>query len=115
MDPRKKLGNLGEEKVARYLEQQGYTILARNFTSKSGELDLIAHKDDVIAFVEVKTRQHHYFATSQVVIPSKQRKIIKTAKYYIMVNQLSEKTFRFDIAIVSPMDIEYIPNAFYGA
>ena len=51
----KKLGNLGEEISARFLEKRGYSVIERNYLRKVGEIDLICKKDEVIHFVEVKT------------------------------------------------------------
>jgi len=50
-------GRRGEERAARYLARHGYTILARNVRAASGELDIVARKDQLLAFVEVKTHR----------------------------------------------------------
>lgn len=50
-------GKLGESKVCEYLAERGYTISARNYRIKGGEIDIIAENGDYIAFVEVKTRK----------------------------------------------------------
>ena len=49
-------GKAGEEHIARWLESQGYEILARNFHSRYGEIDIVAQRPPYIAFVEVKAR-----------------------------------------------------------
>ena len=49
-------GKAGEEHIARWLESQGYEILARNFHSRYGEIDIVAQRPPYIAFVEVKPR-----------------------------------------------------------
>lgn len=113
---RKELGNQGEAVVARYLEKEGYTILCRNFLCKRGEIDLIAQKDEIISFVEVKTRKVAYFALSSVVTRSKQRKIIASAKSFLLSWGLSGYVYRFDVATVlvcgARQEVDYIPNAF---
>ena len=48
-------GNAGEEKATEFLKNQGYSIIERNFRTKGGEVDIIALKDDVVVFVEVKS------------------------------------------------------------
>jgi putative endonuclease len=111
-------GYNAEQLVADYLQQQGYTILARNYTIKSGEIDIIARKDEVVAFVEVKMRSTHYFNLSLVVDRSKQRKIIITALHYATRNSYTQHVLRFDVALVESnlendtLNINYIPNAF---
>jgi putative endonuclease len=55
-DPRRRLGALGEQLAAEHLERLGYRIVGRNYRTRWGELDLIAHDGRLLAFVEVKTR-----------------------------------------------------------
>lgn len=108
------LGNQGEEAVAQYLTQQGYRIIARNFKKRGGEIDIIATYHDIIACIEVKTRTKEYFNISEVVTPQKQRKIITTAKYFLMEQKISDMACRFDIATVA-LDtgtIHHFPGAF---
>jgi putative endonuclease len=110
------LGQGGEACVAQWLEQNGYKVLAQNFRTRHGEVDLIATKKKVVAFVEVKTRKHEYFPIAQVVTLSKQRKIIAAAKAYIVEHELEGYVFRFDVAAVLALSdkplIDYIEDAF---
>jgi putative endonuclease len=115
---RNELGRTGEALVADKLVNDGYHIDAINFRQRYGEIDIIAHKENLIIFVEVKLRQTHYFNLSEVVTRSKQLKIIKTAKYYLAMHHYRQADFvcRFDIACVEQIngvyEIHYIPNAF---
>ena len=52
----KLIGALGEYHAARHLREKGYDIFSGNFSSNTGEIDIVAFKDNVISFVEVKTR-----------------------------------------------------------
>jgi len=110
------LGIQGEDLVVRYLEERGCTIRARNFSSKTGEIDIVAGTSELLMFVEVKTRSSSYFHTSHVITHNKQRRIISTAKYYLVLNNITDRACRFDVALVdgSTETIEYISNAFYG-
>ncbi len=56
MDPRRKLGDLGEDEAARHLERLGYEILDRNFRTRYGELDVVSATEGCLVFCEVKTR-----------------------------------------------------------
>ncbi len=118
MQQTKQLGFSGEHAVAEFITKQNFKILFQNYTSHYGEIDLIAQRDELIVFVEVKTRKTNYFPTSTVVTYSKQLKITKTAKYFVMQNQIVDKVLRFDVATVTvnkdEYDINYIENAFYG-
>ncbi len=110
------LGKKGEDVVADYLQQKGYAILAQNYRSKLGEIDIIARKNETLAFVEVKLRKNPYFPMTQLITPSKQKKIIKTAEIYRAKKGIINANFRFDIALVTlpntQPSITYIDNAF---
>lgn len=117
INSRRNFGNFGEDMIAAWLTQRSYTVLERNYTTRWGEIDLIAKKDDVIAFIEVKTRKKIYFSVATVVTRTKQKKIIRTAHHYILAHHLNEKIFRFDVATVTPDEnnqyhVDYIENAF---
>ena len=110
------LGACGEDVVSQFLQKQGYDILKRNYRCKYGEIDLIAQKNEVIAYVEVKTRTCDYFPISTVVIPRKKKRIITTAKLFCLEHCICDKVCRFDIATVvaanGSFEIDYIENAF---
>lgn len=111
------LGKQGEEFTQQWLKKNKYTILAINYRTKRGEIDIIARHKNVIAFVEVKLRSHNYFQLSQVITLTKQKKIIACAYDYIMRHAIptSSCILRFDIALLhydGSFSLEYIPNAF---
>lgn len=109
------VGVEGEERIAQHLEKYGFSILERNFTVRSGEVDIIACKDELLVFVEVKTRSQAHFNTSEVITRSKQKKIILAAKTYLMRQNFTHKVCRFDVALIDNCSskITYLPNAFY--
>lgn len=112
----KELGNSGENRILEFLKKQNFKILEKNYRTKLGEIDIIAKKNNIISFIEVKTRKNAYFPISQVVNHTKQQKIIKTAKIYIQKNNISNTICRFDVATVLFQNytykIDYIENAF---
>ncbi|MFA6527085.1 MAG: YraN family protein [Candidatus Babeliales bacterium] len=116
MRPTSSLGRKGEEAVATWLKQHGYTILECNYRTRCGEVDIIASNHEIMAFVEVKTRTTEYFPTHLVVNKRKQNKVIKAALHYMVKHRISDKVIRFDIASVTPVEggfaVDYIPNAF---
>lgn len=88
-DPRIVLGQSGEELAVRYLMLNGYVILHRNFRCRIGEIDVIASKDDVLTFVEVKTRNSILAGfPAEAVTFAKQQKIRRVAQYYLLVEGL---------------------------
>ena len=110
------LGKEGEEAVANWLKKNKFKILEKNYHKRCGEIDIVAMKNDLVVFVEVKTRKSKHFPLSDLIVHSKQQKIILTAKSFVLQNNLSNKILRFDVALVEKKDcswdISYIPNAF---
>lgn len=109
----------GENYAAKYLKQKGYKILNRNFNVKFAEVDIIAQKGEILAFVEVKQRKTTSFGLPREAVgPEKQKKIRKAASLY-MVKFKPKLQPRFDvIEIYGKCDgkekprIEHIKNAF---
>lgn len=99
---RQKLGKRGEDLVGEYLEQQGYSILVKNWhAGRYGEIDLIATQGDEIVFIEVKTRLGKGFGNPEEAVNKfKQEKLRLAAQAFILAHpQLNFKP-RFDVAAV---------------
>ncbi|MGB8467441.1 MAG: YraN family protein [Candidatus Babeliales bacterium] len=112
----KTLGTAGEQAVIAWLRAQGFQIHHHSYRTRWAEIDIIAQKGNTVAFIEVKTRSHIYFHTSEIIVPGKQRRMIRAAQAYASKNQLYAVIIRFDIALVTwdnnkPI-VTYIPNAF---
>lgn len=118
MNERAQLGQQGERAVVEYLQKKKFKVLATNYSTRLGEIDIIAQYQDLLVFVEVKTRTNPQFEISSVVTHSKQRKIIAATKGYMLEHRVSNKICRFDVATVTFYNqtyaIEYIESAFYG-
>ena len=84
----KRLGKSGEDYACRYLQRRGYKIMARNFRCRRyGEIDIVAQKNGVLYFVEVKTRSSfRYGLPCEAVTAAKQAKIYRCAEYYLQLN-----------------------------
>lgn len=99
----RKSGYEGEEAAAAFLVRQGYEVLARNYTIRGAEVDIIAREADCIAFVEVKQRTTlRYAAPRESVTPAKQRRICMAALRWLQENGLPDAKVRFDIVEVTP-------------
>jgi putative endonuclease len=113
---KKLLGREGEDLAARYLIKQGYRILERNFSTRSGEIDLIALHDGVVVFVEVKTRTSDAFGAPELAVtPRKQQRMVKAALAYIKYKKLHQVPCRFDVVAITTaaeQEVELIRNAF---
>lgn len=94
---RSEIGQQGEDAACEYLVSKGYKILCRNFHSRFGEIDIIASCGRYIVFDEVKARGDTKIARpAEFVEFSKQKKIEKTAQYYLMKNRTDLQP-RFDV------------------
>lgn len=100
----KELGYKGEETAAHYLKSKGYEILQNNFTVRGGEIDLIARKNNILIFVEVKTRSNGAFGTgSESVSGFKRMRLRRTAARWLAINRMNDDTdYRLDVIEIMP-------------
>jgi putative endonuclease len=109
-------GKIGEKISRDYLIKNGYTILETNYKNKIGEIDIIALSNDIVVFVEVKSRTNtKYGYAFEAVNISKQRKIINTSFIYIKNNKMDNFQLRYDIIevyLTNNLSINHIENAF---
>ena len=101
-------GNIAEEKACAYLLENGYAIVDKNFYSRFGEIDIIASKESVLHFVEVKSGED-YEKAIQNITPSKLSKMIKTADIY-MKKKAYEGDYTFDAIIVTPQELTLVED-----
>jgi len=115
---RQQLGQQGELAAVQYLQDQGFTIIARNYKKFFGEIDIIAQRKNIIAFVEVKTRSNVTISMHELISPSKQHKIIQVARTFMstLENPCDDTVYRFDVALIHAQqnknELTYIANAF---
>ncbi len=103
----------GEEIVQNYLIEGGYRILERNFRFHHREVDIIAAKDDILVFVEVKSRKDGDFGRGfEAISDMKKRNIISVARYYTQKKGLQDCNVRFDVASLDRGALQYFENAF---
>lgn len=112
------LGRWGEDQVALRLEAAGYTILARRYRTRYGEIDLIAENGTFLAFVEVKLRRRGGMVSGREAVDArKQERLRRTAQLYLSEHETARQP-RFDVAEVTGPDaggaaeICYMENAF---
>jgi putative endonuclease len=110
---KKLLGKKGERLVAKYLKNQGFTIIKRNYKTPFGEADIIAKDGDETVFVEVKTRANQNFGLPREAVDyTKQNRYKKIANYFWIQTGV-EPNARFDVAeVYDGKQIEYYKNAF---
>ena len=107
------VGARAEDAACAFLEAKGYGILGRNLRLGRGELDIVARKDGVTAFIEVKYRRSGRFGTpAEAVTPLKMRRMLDAATCYAAQHGLLETPLRFDIIELSAGNIRHIEGAF---
>ena len=105
----KNYGDKCENLATSFLEQNGFVILERNyFARKLGEIDIIASRDDVLHFIEVKSGKTDFDPVYNVT-PSKLRKVINSAHYYMKTKGL-DAVFSIDALILRHDEVEFIEN-----
>lgn len=114
------IGKAGEAIACRYLKLFGYAIVARNYITPLGEIDIIAEDGDVLVFVEVKMRRSDLYGLPEEAVNSrKMQKLTRLAQLYIKKKNLYDKEARFDIVSITAegrfgkKNIRLIKNAFY--
>ena len=105
-------GALGELRAEQHLAAQGFEILAHNYRIPGAEIDLIARKDELIVFAEVKLRKRGAAYGRFSVTPDKQRRISRGALAYMAKNGLMTCQARFDVIEIQGEMITHFPNAF---
>ena len=112
------IGKTGEKLAQKHLLENGYAILETNWRLGKMEADIIAYREGVIVFVEVKTRSSVLFGEPQEFVnEKKQQSYIKMANAYVQMNHRTEEV-RFDIIAIEMSNTEYhlnhLENAFYA-
>jgi len=99
---RELLGRWGEKRCQRFLKRKGLKTLMRNFSCKTGEIDLImVDTDRTIVFVEVRTRADETFGSveSSITAPKKAR-LLRTARYFLATHDIDDRPVRFDVITI---------------
>ncbi|MDP4089763.1 MAG: YraN family protein [Bacillota bacterium] len=116
---KKDIGNFGEDIALEHLIREGYNLLARNFRSKTGEIDIILKRNNILCFVEVKTRYNDKFGSPGECINNKKKSAItRTALRYMAAERLYRFNVRFDVIEVllnyndNSYSINHIMSAF---
>lgn len=104
-------GIKAEKMAALYLKTKGYQILEERYKTSYGEIDIIARKKNLIAFIEVKARQTKEQALESITARMRKR-ISDSALYYISQSEAGDDDYRFDVITVSPpFSIEHLEHA----
>jgi putative endonuclease len=107
-------GRAGEERAVKFLGEKGMRLIARNYRTREGEVDIIALDGDTVVFIEVKTWGSLGFDTlEQSINRKKQKRIIETAKHFLQYHRkYSDMCIRFDILFLDNAGITHLKSAF---
>ena len=113
-------GQEGEKAAVKFLKKRGYRIVEKNYRHKAGEIDIIAEQDQVLVFVEVKSRADNEMGEPlEAVTPHKQRKIGQVAKGFMAQHRIENRDCRFDVVGIKgnpnqpkTWEIELVQDAF---
>lgn len=101
--PRSRLGDTGERYAERKLDERGWTVLARKWRGRPGEIDLIADQGELIVFVEVKTRRgESHGRAEEAVSPGKCARLIQLGQQFLEANpEFEERFWRVDLVAIT--------------
>jgi putative endonuclease len=111
-------GSAAESAAAKFLERRGYRIVAYNYRTRLGEIDLIAEDRGTLVFIEVKARATDRFGSpGEAITPAKQARIARLAQQFLTARRLGDRPCRFDAVLISGEDprsqrIELVTAAF---
>ncbi len=109
----KDFGVAGEKAAEKFLKKNGYRIIQKNYRTPLGEIDIVAEQDNVLVFIEVKSRKGLQFGHPVVAVTSqKRKKIIQMSKVFIKNYSVKGRIIRFDVVTVlgdpeNPNDWEF--------
>ena len=115
---KKEFGDQGESIACNFLLENGYKIVKRNYRFGKGEIDVIATKDKLIIFLEVKTRNNQNFGPAELAVTKgKQNQVRKIAESFLYENNFTDYDCRIDVIAINyqgrdKYNLNHIINAF---
>ena len=107
-------GKYGEDQASHFCQQQRLKIVKRNYRCRYGEVDIIAERDGVMHFIEVKNRTHDLIPGRFAVNATKQRHIRQVAQNYLTQHDLANNYLvSFDVVEITDGQLEFLENCFY--
>lgn len=106
-------GRWGETQAVEWLRTRGIRILAQNYRTPLGEIDVIVQDGETIVFLEVRTRFTDQFGPVETAVPpAKQRRLVKVALIFLKQHRWIHRPVRFDVFLTGSEGQVWIPNAF---
>lgn len=117
---KKNIGNIGEQLAAHFLKSNGYSIIARNYWTRFGEIDIVASLKNLVVFVEVKTKTDiKHGEPYEMVGHEKKQRLMRACQLYCSEYNLLDKKIRVDVVSIlldsktNEARIKHFENAFF--
>jgi putative endonuclease len=112
-DERHRQGVAAEQRAMRYLQSRGWSVVAHRFRAGRAEIDLIARRGYLVAFVEVKFRRSEGFGRPvEAVTGAKRRELVRAARAWVDRHGLPSDVYRFDCIAIQNNDLDHVEDAF---
>ena len=99
--PKRKIGDIGEDVVSKYLERKGYIVIERNYWKPWGEIDIVAKKAGILRFIEVKSVSRGTLRPEENMHPAKIRRFHRAVQTYLLDRKIKEsQAWQIDLACV---------------
>ncbi|MCH7529548.1 YraN family protein [Patescibacteria group bacterium] len=107
---KQKIGKIGEDIACRFLMKRGFKVIERNYLKKWGEIDIIAKKDKILRFIEVKTvsrenvgsisRETEGYRPEENVHPKKLQRMARVIQTYLIEKGIEDENWQFDVLAI---------------
>ena len=108
----RRIGAAAEDQAADYLIDQGYTIVTRRWSTRGGELDLVALDGDVLVYIEVKARSGHWSKPEEAVSEVKIKRFLVAVERYALETDQLDRASRYDVIAIDDQGLRHYPDAF---
>jgi putative endonuclease len=108
----RRVGADAEDRAAEHLIEKGYTIVTRRWTTRGGELDLVALDGDVLVFIEVKARSGRWTTPEEAVTSVKIQRFLTAVQSYCNQTDQIQRPVRYDVVAIDDKGIRHYEDAF---
>ncbi len=111
MKGKRGVGEQGEKQAAEFLKKLGYEVVAQNFYTQLGEVDLVCRDDEQLVFVEVKLRNSNKYGSAlEALTPKKLGRVVRASEEWLRKNNLENSDWRIDLITIESGKIEHYQN-----
>lgn len=108
----RRIGAEAEDRAADYLIEKGYTIVTRRWSTRGGELDIVALEGDILVFIEVKARSGKWSTPEEAISDVKIRRFLVAVQAYCLDTCQTERAVRYDVIAIDDKGVRHYEDAF---